>query len=203
MLVIGLTGGIGAGKSTVSGFLKMQGYPVIDADEMARGLTAKGSPVLQEIEKRFGSGVILADGSLDRKKLASIVFGNAEKKKLLEEITTSVVFDKIKKQVSDLRDAGTYDIIFVDAPLLYETGADRLTDMVWLVTADDEVRIKRVMARDGATREQVEERIANQMSQDEKKQRSKELIDNSRGKEELFIEICGLLEKYAKWQENK
>ena len=198
MKVIGLTGGIGAGKSTVSSYLKEKGYLILDADAIAHEITAKGSPVLNQIADTFGREMILSDGTLDRKRLAAVVFSDAEKKLQLEELTTKQVVKIISDRVEELRKKDEYDIIFVDAPLLFEAGVDAMTDLVWMVTADDEVRIARVMARDRANREDVLRRIANQMNNDEKIRRSQEVIDNSKGKDELYQQIESLLMKYAK-----
>ena len=197
MKVIGLTGGIGAGKSTVSSYLKEKGYLILDADAIAHEITAKGSPVLKQIADAFGQGMIMPDGNLDRKRLAAVVFSDTEKKLLLEELTTKKVVKIIGENVDELRKNNEYDIIFVDAPLLFEAGVDAMTDLVWMVTADDDVRIARVMARDQANREDVVRRIANQMDNDEKIRRSQEVIDNSKGKDELYQQIESLLMKYA------
>lgn len=197
MKVIGLTGGIGAGKSTVSEFLTEAGYLIIDADRMAREITGKGSPVLQRIAEAFGDDMLFPDGSLDRKKLAAVVFSDRKKRQLLESMTTKEVIRMIGEQVAQLRRENKEKLIFVDAPLLFETGADRLTDFVWLVTADQQIRISRVMKRDNATEEQVLARIASQMDAEAKAARSTEIIDNSKGKEELYRRVEYLLEKYA------
>lgn len=197
MRIIGLTGGIGAGKSTVSDYLRNKGYVILDADQIAHEITEKGSPVLKKIAETFGAEMIMDDGNLDRKKLASVVFSNQEKKEQLEEITTKRVVEIIGERLDELRQYGNYDIIFVDAPLLFESGADKLTELVWMVTADDEVRIARVMERDHASREEVVRRIANQMDNHEKIRRAQEVIDNSQGKEELYQQIEELLKKYV------
>lgn len=197
MRIIGLTGGIGAGKSTVSDYLRNKGYVILDADQIAHEITEKGNPVLKKIAETFGAEMIMDDGNLDRKKLASVVFSNQEKKEQLEEITTKRVVEIIGERLDELRQHGNYDIIFVDAPLLFESGADKLTELVWMVTADDEVRIARVMERDHASREEVVRRIANQMDNHEKIRRAQEVIDNSQGKEELYQQIEELLKKYV------
>ena len=198
MKVIGLTGGIGAGKSTVTNYLRKQGYLVIDADAIAHQITEKGSPALKKITLCFGAEVLYEDGSLNRKKLAAFVFSDEEKKRQLEQLTTVEVVYIIKTQLEDLRKKGKQDIVFVDAPLLFETGADKLTDMVWLVDADMEARISRVMDRDGTSREAVVSRVQNQMDSSEKKKLSAEIIDNSKGKEELYQQIEYLLMRYVK-----
>lgn len=197
MKVIGLTGGIGSGKSTVSSYLKEKGFLILDADQIAHDITKNGSPVLQQIAEAFGADMLDGEGNLLRKKLAAVAFSTPENKAVLESLTTAEVVRLISKAVTDLRTGGEYDIIFIDAPLLFEAGVDRLTDLVWMVSAEDEIRISRVMSRDGVSREEVLQRIANQMDNDEKIRRSQELIDNSKGKEELYQQVDALLKKYA------
>lgn len=197
MKVIGLTGGIGSGKSTVSAYLKEHGYLILDADQIAHDITKKGSPVLQQIADAFGADMLDEDGNLQRKKLAAVAFSTPENKAVLESLTTDEVVRLISEQVEELRNGKQYDIIFVDAPLLFEAGVDRLTDLVWMVSAEEEIRISRVMNRDQISRADVLQRIANQMDNDEKIRRSQEIIDNSRGKEELYQQVAALLKKYA------
>ena len=194
MNVIGLTGGIGAGRSTVSDYLLDKGYIVIDADKIARSLTDKGSDTLQALTAAFGEEILFADGSLDRKKLAGIVFSDGEKRLILEELTTKEVVRIIEERLMQLQGEGYKGPVFVDAPLLFESGADRLTGAVWLVDADMDVRVARVMARDGISAEDVKRRIANQMDSEEKKARSTDIIDNSKGKELLYRQVERLLE---------
>ena len=197
MKVIGLTGGIGSGKSTVSSYLVEKGYRVLDADRIAHEITETGSPVLAKIAEAFGADMLNEDGSLNRKKLAAAAFSSKQNKAVLESLTTMEVIRIIEASVTQLRNEKECDIIFVDAPLLFEAGVDRLTDLVWLVSAQEEVRIKRVMDRDQVSREDVLQRISNQMPEEEKRQRSQELIDNSEGKDELYRQVEALLRKYA------
>lgn len=197
MKVIGLTGGIGAGKSTVSQYLKEKGYLIIDADQMAHDLTALGSPVLAEIAETFGSEMLFPDGNLDRKKLAAVVFADKEKLEILENLTTRRVVTEIKEKLELLRAEKRNRIVFVDAPLLFEVGVDHLMDFVFMVNADTEVRIGRVAERDHISRQQVLARMASQMDEREKEEKSTEVIDNSKGKEALYQQIDALLEKYA------
>lgn len=197
MKVIGLTGGIGSGKSTVSSYLTEKGFLIIDADKIAHDITKKGSPVLIQLAQAFGVDMLDDEGNLNRKKLAAVAFSSPEKKAILENLTTKEVVRMIAEQVAHLRNNREYDIIFVDAPLLFESGADKLTDLVWMVSADEDIRIARVMARDNISKGAVLQRIANQMSNDEKIRRSNELIDNSKGKEELYHQVDVLLKKYA------
>ncbi|MGN0733460.1 MAG: dephospho-CoA kinase [Emergencia sp.] len=197
MTVIGLTGGIGTGKSTVTDYLLKKGFPVIDADEISRKITEKGSPVLQTVREKFGDEYFNSDGSMDRKKMAGLVFNSPSHKALLEGIITSEVLRRVEKEIDLLKETNETDLVFLDAPLLYESGADRMTDSVWVITADEEIRIQRVMKRDNCTRDEVMERIRNQMSCGEKAELAQELIDNSKGREELYLQIEELLIKYA------
>ena len=197
MKVIGLTGGIGAGKSTVSNYLRKRGFEILDADQIARALTEKGSQTLQELVSAFGEDILFPDGSLNRKKLASLVFSDEKKRLLLENLTTKRVVEIIAQKLQHFAQTGMKGPIFVDAPLLFESGADRLTDVVWLVDAAQDVRISRVMARDGAAAEDVRRRIESQMDSEEKAARSAEIIENSKGKEALYRQVEQLLEKYA------
>ena len=196
MKVIGITGGIGAGKSTVSGYLASLGYPVFDADEVSRGLTAAGSPVVDELAETFGEEILVRKGVLSREKLAEIVFSDPDKNRKLMQIVTMKVREAGQKWISDYRKKEKYDIIILDIPLLFETGSEDLCDAVWFITADDEVRRRRVMERDGVTAEQVERRMRSQMPEKDKAERSDEIVDNSRGVEELHRTVDALLKKY-------
>ena len=184
MRVIGLTGGIGTGKSTVSKYLASRGFEIIDADLIARQIVQPGSPLLDEIGSTFGSQFILPDGSLDRKALGAYVFSDSHRKKQLDDI----IRERIRTAKCN---------VIVDAPLLFEVGLDADVETVWLVVAADEVRIKRVCTRDNIPAQQVSDRIKNQMPQSEKAAKSDEVIDNSGSEEELYQQIDRLIDKYA------
>ncbi len=195
MKIIGLTGGIGTGKSTVSDYLKKNGCMIIDADEISRKMTAKGAPALAVIKKTFGDRYVSADGELDRKALGDLVFGDSEKLGILQSIITEKVIDETKCRLKTLSDTKYDGIIVLDAPLLYECNMDDIADENWLVKSDNEVRIERVAARDNLTRDQIMARIDNQMSQREKEKRSDYIIDNSGTLDELYEQIDSLLER--------
>lgn len=192
MKVIGITGGIGTGKSTASGYLRKLGYDVIDADEIAHDM-AGDEKVLSEIRDFFGDGVIGDDRSLDRKRMAEIVFSDVRKKEILESIITSRVIAKVGEIIGEYRSGNVKpskdDVLFLDAPTLLETGADRLVDEVWLVTCDMDVRLYRASLRDGTSRDRVEARIAAQIPEDEKIERADVVIYNNGTREELFRTI--------------
>ena len=195
MRIIGITGGIGSGKTTVSKYIKNLGYEVIDADLIAHGL-ADDKGVLSEIEDMFGPEVITPEGTLDRKRMAAVVFSNAEKKELLENIITSRVVMECEKRIAALRAYGNdtgKDIAFLDAPLLFETGSDRLVDEIWVITCDMKDRVDRAELRDGSTAEEIEARIAAQMPEDEMAERADELIVNDGTLEDLYAKVDQLL----------
>ena len=193
--VIGLTGSIGSGKSTVSKYLLKKGYIVIDSDLLSREVVQKGKPALKEIQAEFGKKVIAADGTLDRKKLASIVFSSKKKKEKLERIVTDRVVKEIKKTLRQLKKENIAETVFVDAPVLFECGADIPFDYIWVVVADDDVRAQRVMERDGCTYEEFLARTSAQLSQDDKMKRADRIIDNSGSKRKVYGRIRTLLKE--------
>lgn len=198
MRIIGITGGIGTGKSTVSRYLRDRGYDVVDADGIAKELASDPS-VLAEIRDYFGDGVITSDGILDRKRMASLVFSDLGKKEMLESIITSRVIQKTAGIIENYREGrlspAKNDTVFLDAPTLFETGADRICDEIWLVTCSLETRMERAAKRDASTREDLEARIAAQMPESEKAARSDEVIYNDGSKEELSDKIDQLLSR--------
>ena len=197
MKVIGLTGGIATGKSTVSQYLAEKGIPIIDADLVSRQVTEKGSPALGMLADAFGAEIIKADGTLDRKALGEIVFSDTEKRVVLDNILHKSIMDSIDEKMAELRKTGKYPIAVVDAALLIESGFDRKMDKVWVVTADMDVRISRIMERDDVTAEFAGKKIASQLSDEERLKKADEVIDNSGTVEELKGQVDRLLEKYA------
>lgn len=197
MNVIGLTGGIGSGKSTVTEYLQDKGYTVIDADAIAHQITLPGTKTLTAIVECFGEEILLPDGNLNRKKVATIIFNDNDKKDQYESLTTRVIVTLIEEKVASLRKQNKYDIIFVDAPLLFEVGLNEITDLVWLVTAGEDIRISRVTSRDNVSTVDVKDRIKHQMAPEKQIEMSEEVINNSKGKEDLYRILDGLLDKYA------
>lgn len=193
-MLIGLTGSIGAGKSTVAARLKVLGAYVIDADEIAREVSSRGSEGLGEIVSVFGEGVLQADGVLDRKKLAAIVFAEKEKRLALNAILHPRILNAMRKRAAEVLAAKKSAVVVYDMPLLIETGEYARVDSVWLVTASDETRIARVMARDTCTRDEARRRIAAQMPQQEKRTYAHEIIDNSGDLSALYARVDALYE---------
>lgn len=200
--ILGLTGGIGTGKSTVADYLKKSDIYHIDADEIGRELTVRGSELLEALDRVFGprgdmgekgKEIILEDGTLDRKVLASMAFSNYRKKERLDSIMLKHIIDEIDRRIYVCRDEGKN--VLLDAPLLFEAGLEDRCDKVILVIADREIRIERVCKRDGTTRADVENRINCQMSDEEKKSRADIIVDNSGSLEELYRQLEDILVK--------
>lgn len=194
MDVIGLTGGIGTGKSTVSGYLRDWGFAVIDADQIARQIVEPGKPLLTELSQAFGSGIIKKDGSLDRKGLAAIVFSSSEKRQMLDELMHGRIIKEIQDRVAFCKGKAVRGII-IDAPLLFETGLDRQCGQVWLVTADEQIRVDRVCVRDGVSPQEVRDRINSQMPDDEKRRLADCVLDNSGNLHQLELQLRRLLQE--------
>ncbi|SHJ81729.1 dephospho-CoA kinase [Paramaledivibacter caminithermalis] len=180
MKVIGLTGGIASGKSTVSNYLKELGAIVIDADVVSREIVEKGKPALKEIVNFFGEKVLKSDGTLNRKYLGSIVFSDPQKLQVLNKITHKRIIEKIEDEIKYYRHSRNIKAIFIDAALLIEMKMYYLTDEIWLVTTSKEIQLRRLMLRDNITFEEAMNRINSQMSLDQKKDFSDVIIDNSK-----------------------
>ncbi|MDD4197898.1 MAG: dephospho-CoA kinase [Paludibacter sp.] len=176
-MVIGITGGIGSGKSTLSKLIHRQGYPVYDTDKEARRLQDEDAILVQQIKSLFGEN-IYADGKLNRPAVAALVFNNTE---LLQKLT-ALVHPAVKQDF--IKWKGNYnseDLIFIEGAVLFEGKFDLLTDKIILVTASEDIRIQRVMHRDGISREQVLSRIKNQIPDTEKALKSDLVINTDRG----------------------
>lgn len=183
MRVIGLTGGIATGKSTVAGFLEERGAVVIDADVLSREAARPGRPVLERIAAAFGKEVLLPDGTLDRKRLGDIVFASPEKRRRLEEIMHPEIRRLADERINRLAGEG-HALVFYMAPLLIEAGALDRVDEVWVVTVRPEIQLERLMRRNNIGRAEAERIISSQMPLAEKERYGKLLIDNSGTPEE-------------------
>lgn len=178
-LLVGLTGGIATGKSTVSAMLQRLGAVVIDADQLAREVVEPGEPALAEIVGEFGREVLRADGTLDRKRLGAIVFGDAAQRARLEAITHPRIRERFAQRLAGLLAREFRGLVFFDAPVLVESGGYTTMDRLVVVTADEPTQIARLVARDGIDREEARRRIASQMPLAEKAKLAHHVIDNS------------------------
>lgn len=188
MLVVGLTGGIGCGKSTVASVLRELGARVVDADQVAREVLAPGSPVLGKVVERFGPRILRADGSLDRKRLADIVFGDPQALADLNAITHPPIIEMIRGRIEEARNEGV-QVLVVDAPLLLEAGMEGMVDEVWVVTCTRDQQIERLCRRTGLSPREAEARMRAQMPLGEKVRRADRVIPNEGSLAELRAEV--------------
>ncbi|CEA00702.1 Dephospho-CoA kinase [Jeotgalicoccus saudimassiliensis] len=184
--VIGLTGGIASGKTTVSDYLKEHGYTVLDADAYSRKTTAKGGPAIPAIIEAFGEDIVDADGELDRKKLGSIIFNDAGKRRELNAIVHPLIRDMMNADEAEFIKKGH---VFLDIPLLFENGLNERCDLVVTVFVDRDTQIRRLTARNDLTIEEAEARINSQMPLTEKVERSEYRLDNNGSVEKLYEQI--------------
>ncbi|MDD2899834.1 MAG: dephospho-CoA kinase [Desulfuromonadaceae bacterium] len=193
--VIGLTGGIATGKSTVVRFFADRGIPVIDADQLSREAVQPASVVLQQIISTFGPEVVTEDGTLDRKRLGALIFPDPTKRRQLENILHPEIRNLAEKQIACARAAGHQRIIYM-APLLIEVGATDRVDTIWVVTVRPEIQLERLMRRDGINHRQAQDIINSQMPLSEKEHYADVIIDNSGSESETWgiMEIAWLKE---------
>jgi dephospho-CoA kinase len=178
-LLVGLTGSIATGKSTVSGMFAHLGARVLDADLLAREVVMPGQPAYLKIVEEFGHQVVQEDGTLDRKALGAIVFAEPARRKRLEEITHPAIAARQQRILSVLEEEALEGIVIWDVALLFETGGLAKMDRVVVVYADPETELARLIARDGMTEADARARIASQMPVAEKAKRAHYVIDNS------------------------
>jgi dephospho-CoA kinase len=192
MLRIGLTGGIGSGKSTVAELFARRAVPIIDADVIARRLTAPGQPAHQPIIERFGRSILGDDLAIDRRKLRLRVFANAAERKQLEAILHPLVRQTIQDEVQHL--AAAYCVISV--PLLIEANLTDMVDRVLVVDADEQQQIQRVMARNGMTETEVRQILSSQLSRDERLRHADDRIVNDADLQHLDSAVEQLHQTY-------
>ena len=191
--IIGITGSIASGKSTVTEFLRQQGYKVIDADQVVHELQEPGGRLYQALLSTFGSSILQEDGRLDRPKLGAMIFGDPELLAKSSQIQNQI----IREELAGRRDllAEKEDIFFMDLPLLFELGYETWFDQVWLVDVTEETQLSRLMSRNALSQEEAEKRIAAQLSLQEKRKRADVLIDNNGSLEETRQQIRDALQK--------
>ncbi len=189
MLTIGLTGGIGSGKSTVAKILSELGAPSLDADKVAHSTYLPSGPAYGKVVEAFGREILDADGEIDRKKLGPIVFARPEKLKTLTDIVWPATLDALRKSVGEIRARGEARPIVVEAAILIEANWMPMCDEIWLVTAVRERVIERVERDRAMTREQTEARIRAQLSDTERMRYATLMIKNDGTIEELRAEV--------------
>jgi len=177
MVIVGLTGGIGSGKSTTAGMFKEEGADIIDFDLLARTVVEPGKPAWRKIVEYFGPNFLNPDGSINRAALGKIVFSEDKSRKALEDFVHPMILKERDRLVEQIKDKNSSSVIIVDFPLLFELGMGRDFDKTVLVYAPRDVQIKRVMQRDGLSKEEAEKRLKAQMPIDEKRKLSDYIIE--------------------------
>lgn len=186
--ILGLTGGIASGKSTVSAYLAQNGALIIDADLIARQVVAKKSSGLKQIVAKFGGEILTASGELDRKKLGKLVFSNKDLLKALTDITGPLIRSEILREIQAAKKAQV-KLVVLDIPLLFETGYQTLCDKVMVVTIPSKLQLERVMKRDNLSAAEARKRIANQLPASKRNELADVLIDNSKSVAETYQQV--------------
>ena len=187
-MIIGLTGNTGCGKSSVADILREEyGAFIIDADKIAHEVLLKSGQAYDEVVAEFGVCIQNDDGEIDRRKLGVLIFGNDKLRRRLTEITHKYIVKEMLMQLEQAREI--YPHVVMDAPLLIEAGLHKASDAVWLVYAPTEVRLGRVISRDGITDTEAQKRIASQTSHEELEKYADVVIENNEGLEELRAKV--------------
>lgn len=191
--VLGVTGGIASGKSTVVDFFKAEGFPVVDGDIVAREVVEPGADGLIALEKAFGPVILQKDGSLDRKKLGALIFRDEQKRHLLNETLDPFIRGEIERQAQAAKQ--TSELVIVDVPLLFEGRYEAMMDEVAVVYVTPEIQLERLVKRNMLPEKEALERINSQLSLDEKKKRADILFDNCQSQETTRQQVLGWLKK--------
>lgn len=194
MIVLGLTGGIGSGKSTVARHFGALGVHWVDADDVAREVVEPGTPALAAIAEHFGQEILTSEGALDRARLRQIVFEQPEQRAWLESLLHPIIREELIRQLHPAD--YTLPYVLLVSPLLLETDQHKLTERVLVVDVPEEVQIERTMARDTNSREQVERIIAAQLPRDHRTAKANAVIDNNQPAEKVAAEVRALHERF-------
>lgn len=195
-MIIGLTGSIASGKSTVSSMLKKKGFPIVDADEIARLVVEPGSPVLLEISRQFGEDVVNEDGSLNRGKLGERIFGDDEERQKLNSIIHPAIRQEMLRQKADWLLNGAKTVI-MDIPLLFESKLQSFVDKIIVVSVSPEIQKERLIARNVLSQEEADARIRSQLPMEIKEQGADAVLFNDGTREETAKQLENLL---LEWQ---
>ena len=190
--IIGITGGIASGKSTVTNFLRQKGFEVVDADTLVHQLQKPGGRLYQILVEHFGEKILLENGELNRPLLASLIFSNPEEQEWSKETQGQI----IREELGSLRDklSKTEDLFFMDIPLLFEQDYASWFDETWLVYVRLDTQLDRLMNRDQLSKESAETRLASQWPLEEKKKFATYILDNNGSREQLLSQVVTLLE---------
>ena len=191
--IIGITGGIASGKSTVTNFLRQKGFQVVDADAVVHQLQKPGGRLFEALVQHFGQKIILENGELNRPLLASLIFSNPEEREWSKQIQGEI----IREELATLRDqlAQTESIFFMDIPLLFEQDYSSWFNETWLVYVEPDVQMERLMKRDQLSKDLAISRLSAQWSLEEKKGLASQVIDNNGSQDQLLAQVNSLLER--------
>ena len=190
--IIGITGGIASGKSTVTNFLREQGFQVVDADRLVHQLQRHGGRLYQVLVQHFGREIILENGELNRPLLVSLIFSNPEEREWSKQTQGEIIREELAALLDQL--AQTEAIFFMDIPLLFEQDYSAWFDETWLVYVDRDIQLERFMKRDHLSKEVAESRLAAQWSLEEKKKLASYILDNNGSRDQLVSQVVKLLE---------
>ena len=190
--IIGITGGIASGKSTVTNFLRQKGFQVVDADALVHQLQKPGGRLFKALVQHFGQEIILENGELNRPLLASLIFSNPEEREWSKQIQGEI----IREELATLRDqlALTEEIFFMDIPLLFEQTYSAWFDETWLVYVDRDVQVERLMKRDHLSKDEAEFRLVAQWPSEKKKDLASHVLNNNGNQDQLLTQVFSLLE---------
>ncbi len=190
--IVGITGGIASGKSTVTNFLRQKGFQVVDADAVVHQLQKPDGRLFEALVQHFGQKIILENGELNRPLLASLIFPNPQEQEWSKQIQGEI----IREELATLRDqlAQTEEIFFMDIPLLFEQNYASWFDETWLVYVDRDVQVKRLMKRDQLSKDEAESRLAAQWPLEKKKDLASQVLDNNGNQDQLLTQVVSLLE---------
>ncbi len=190
-MILGITGGIASGKSTVSNYLRSKKIPIVDADAISHKIMVKGSIASKKIEEEFGE-VFFVDGRLDRQKLGRFCFENEERTQKLNSIVHPLIFEEMEKQLEKHKDA---PITVLDAPLLIESGLHKRCDKVMIVTCSRGKRVERAIKRSNLPKLEIQKRMSRQMPDSERKQYADYVISNNGTLEKTFEQVDKVLKE--------
>lgn len=192
IIKIGITGGTGSGKTSVCKHLKDKGFQVIDSDAIARKILDKDSNAYNTVVSHFGKFILKSNGEINRKVLGSIVFDSPEDLNFLQSVVTKKTVENIRSILETI--VPEKNLIFLDAPILFEVGLDKYMDMVWMVLSPRDQRIKRLAMRDGISDNEIEKRMSAQMPEEMKQKLSDIIILNDGTLDDLYLKVDKLLE---------
>lgn len=191
--ILGITGSIATGKSTVVNIFKQYGFPVVDADIIAREVVEPNTAGLKKVVETFGSSVLCSDGSLNRKQLGQIIFSDTKKRQALNALLAPFLQEAIIEQIK--RASAAAALVIADIPLLYEAGYDKYMDQVAVVYIPEDLQVQRLMKRDRITKKEAQKKVASQLSIEEKKKRADIIFDNQESLSSIRQQIFSWLKE--------